>query len=106
MQLIEERAMGVVGVSSLAFEGTREAALLVGSQEASLHLLDMAPEGQVQSVSSVQHSTVSLRTLGGQVCLTGPRRHLLSWSSADAIEDTGQAALPVRSREAPAACGL
>ena len=52
MQLMEERAMGVVGVSSLAFEGTREAALLVGSQEASLHLLDMGPEGQVQSVSS------------------------------------------------------
>ena len=78
MQLIEERAMGVAGVSSLAFEGTRKADLLVGSQEASLHLLDMAPEGQVQSVSSAQHSTVSLRTLGGQVCLTGPRRHLLS----------------------------
>ena len=52
MQLIEERAMGVVGVSSLAFEGAREAVLLVGSQEASLHLLNMAPEGRVQSVSS------------------------------------------------------
>ena len=44
--------MGVVGVSSLAFEGAREAALLVGSQEASLHLLNMAPEGRVQLVSS------------------------------------------------------
>ena len=52
MQLLEERAMGVIGISSLAFEGTREAALLAGSQEASLHLLDMAAEGQVGSVSS------------------------------------------------------
>ena len=52
MQLLEEKALGVAGIGSLAFGGATQTALLVGSHECSVHLLDLGPDGRISVVSS------------------------------------------------------